>query len=209
MGNSVLKSFIFLSLSIVLTSFILFLIGGIYSTNIFYHTFVYTFRELIFFIILLSQLIYSIVVQDKLSSRIVIISLFYWVVFLFIVWIIPNIDYTTLTRDIKNELFIQREYIAPSLDILSMQFIVDIVNKFIAWEKISINTVSSGILFLCHFSLQNLFIKISSNNTLLKSIIFVLFILFILYFWNSSYNLSLFILSIIFLKIKESHSENN
>lgn len=209
MSNSIFKSFSYLILSILLTNLILFFIGGIYSFNILYHTFIYTVRELIFFIVLLSQLLYIVISKEITASRAVIITLIFWIVFSLILKFVPNIDYTTLTRDIKTELSIKRDYIAPSIDILSMEFINNLKNRFIDWEKISINLLSSLILFLFHISILTYIKSKLNNNTLVKSLIFILFIFFILYLWNFYLNLPLLALSFIFFNLKGIGIENN
>lgn len=204
MGNTILKSLLYLILSTFFVTIFILFNSNIFSFKSLYYLSLYLLKNYTLFIFFLSIYLYTLK-NYKSESNFILFILFLWVIFVLIINYLPKFDFKFDIETINQEIYIVREYKLPNINLFDLNILSRLQNKIINWNYTGFTELSSLILFLFLSSLLNL----AGKSSLIKSLLFIFFILFLLNLWNSSLNTALIILSFLIFKIGGEKSETN
>lgn len=209
MGNSIIKSVLFLILSTLIISITYLYLTGIYSLSSLYQIFLYILKRYCFFIILLSQFIFVLSNKRYTNSDLVIFTLISFVLYILVTKFVPLVTIPVSQLENNNlELFIDRGDLLTPYSLFSNSYFksaLDILNR---WKFSDYFLISSFVIFFFNISFLSAFKRNISSSSLLKTVVFILVNLIILIYWNYSISLALIICSFVCLKSYWRVNEN-
>lgn len=200
MKTMISRSVIFILLCFLLMSFFVFLTNNNFSFNNFYSVTIYIILEEKGLVIFLSQFLFILLTKNKSVSNIIINIVICWLLYNLIYNL--QIDYSFTPKiNVENELYIFREYLNENkFNILNISIIQKIISDVQSWQLVDYSPISSFIILLFCGSTEFFIDRFFRHNYIILVVLILLIFLFMLYIWNYSYNLPLFILSIVLFK---------